>query len=109
MVDDVEESRDGIERLLRSDGYVIETVRSEAAAIETAARRSRDLVLIDLGHPRQQAITTARRIRQQGMPNSTVPIVLFCIEWAAGGQSEDMGDNLYIAPTTSISSETFSE
>ena len=72
VVDDVEETRDGIEILLRSDGYLVESARSENGAIEMATHRTPELVLINLGTPPEEAVETARRVREQGVPDDAV-------------------------------------
>jgi len=40
VVDDVEESRDGIEKLLTADGYQVDAARSEDEAVDRAAENS---------------------------------------------------------------------
>ena len=48
VVADDEETRDGIEQLLSSDGYHIEPARNETDAIERASRCCPDLILVSL-------------------------------------------------------------
>lgn len=96
VVDNLEESRNSIRQLLLADGYTIETARSESDAIALAARRSPQLILINLGSPPHEAVAIGRRIRKNGV-DSIVPIVLFCVEWLADGENLDVGDNVYVA------------
>jgi len=97
VVDDVEKTRYAIERLLQSDGYVVETARSEEDAVQRATRKTPQLILVNLGSPPHEAVATAQRIRRQGLPHSNVPIVLFGIESAAAGKNVDFGGNVYVA------------
>ncbi|MGH8832518.1 MAG: hypothetical protein ACREXV_15740, partial [Polaromonas sp.] len=49
VVQDVEETRDGIEALLLADGYRVDTARDEKDAVMRAQRRYPDLILVNLG------------------------------------------------------------
>ena len=46
VVEDVHETRDGIETLLMSDGYTVALARDERDAIESAQRTRPDLILV---------------------------------------------------------------
>ena len=96
VVDNVEESRDGIQRLLVSDGYIVQTARSESEAITLAAPRSPQLILMNLGSPPHEGVASARHMRETGV-DRIVPIVVFCVEWFADGENVGVGDNVYVA------------
>jgi DNA-binding response OmpR family regulator len=49
LVHDVEETRDGIEKLLKVDGYRVDSVRYEGDAVVTAQRRAPNLIMVNLG------------------------------------------------------------
>lgn len=66
VVEDVEETRDGIERLLKADNYRVEPAREEQDAILRAIRSKPDLILVSLGRPAADVILTAVRIRERG-------------------------------------------
>ena len=48
VVEDVTETRDGIEKLLKADGYRVAVARDERDAIESARLRHPDLILVSL-------------------------------------------------------------
>lgn len=76
VVDDVDEVLDGIEKLLRADGYSIHAARSEERAVECALRNPPQLILLNLDAPPDEVIATARRIRNRTQLDTRVPIVL---------------------------------
>jgi DNA-binding response OmpR family regulator len=96
LVDDVEEVRDGIEQMLQADGYRVDPARSEERAVESAQRDPPKLILVNLAGPPHAVIASARRIRERGQLDHSVPIVLFCIEAVAEGAEVDFGDNVYV-------------
>ena len=62
VVQDVEETRDGIEALLLADGYRVDTARDEKDAVMRAQRRYPDCP-VNLGQVAVEVIAAARRIR----------------------------------------------
>src|SRR5919205_3644048 len=48
VVEDVHETRDGIEKLLKVDGYRVVLARDESDGIENAQRQRPDLILVSL-------------------------------------------------------------
>lgn len=96
IVEDIEETRDGIEKLLASDGYHIEAARSEQDAVENARRNSPDLILVSLGGLPRDVIAAGRNIRERaGLPEN-VPVVLFCIKEIGEGDEVAIGQNIFI-------------
>src|ERR1035441_6122601 len=51
VVADVEETRDGIERLFQKDAHRVDPARNGEGAVVTARRDSPDLILVSLGGP----------------------------------------------------------
>ena len=49
VVEDVHEIRDGMEKLLTTDGYRVSLARDEQEALENARVKSPDLILVSLG------------------------------------------------------------
>ena len=96
IVEDIEETRDGIEKLLTSDGYRIEAARSEQDAVENARRNSPDLILVSLGGQPREVITAARNIRRHAGLRENVPVVVFCIEEIGEGDEVAIGQNIFI-------------
>ncbi|HQR51734.1 MAG TPA: hypothetical protein PLZ79_00575 [Burkholderiales bacterium] len=95
VVDDVPEVLDGIEELLLTDGYAVDTARSEDRAVESAQRRPPQIILLNLEGQPEVVIATARRIRDRAKLDAVVPIVLFCADWIAEGEEVHLGNNVY--------------
>lgn len=96
VVEDIEETRDGIEKLLQADGYRVEAARDERAAVESARRKRPDLILVSLGGGPHDVLATARQIRERAGLGNYVPIVLFCIEEVGEGEEVAFGHNVYV-------------
>jgi CheY-like chemotaxis protein len=95
VVHDVEETRDGIERLLESR-YRIMTARNEQEAISQARRRHPDLILVSFDGTAVDVILTAARIRQRARLDNAVPVVIFCVPIIDEGAEIALGNNVYI-------------
>lgn len=96
VVEDVAETRDGIEKLLKADGYSVALARDEQDAIESARLRHPDLILVSLAGLPREVIDTARRIRERAEVGEQVPVVVFCIEAIAEGDEVAIGGNVYV-------------
>ena len=97
VVEDVHETRDGIEKLLKADGYRVAVARDELDAIESAERQCPDLILVSLAGLPREVIVTARRIRKNAAIAEEVPVVVFCIEEIAEGDEVAIGQNIHVA------------
>jgi DNA-binding response OmpR family regulator len=95
VVADDEEIRDGIEMLLRRDGYQVNPTRNEEDAIDTAIRIPPDLILVSLDRSGDDATATARRVRARAGLSESIPIVMFCIVTFAEGAEVEIGANTY--------------
>lgn len=96
VVEDVEETRDGIEALLKVDGYRVNSARGEEDAVSRASRECPDLVLVSLGGPDFDVIETALGIRQRAELSEDVPVVIFCIQTIAEGAEVEIERNVYL-------------
>lgn len=96
VVEDVHETRDGIERLLRADGYRVALARDEEDGIESAERHRPDLILVSLAGLPSEVIVSARRIRERSAIGEEVPVVVFCVEEIAEGEEVAIGKNVYL-------------
>jgi CheY-like chemotaxis protein len=96
VVEDVAETRDGIEGLLQADGYRVTVARDERDAIESAQLKRPDLLLVSLAGPASEVIMTARRIRERAELGEQVPIVVFCIAEVAEGDEVAIGQNVHL-------------
>ena len=96
VVEDVWETRQGIERLLRSDGYQVTPAGDELEAIASAAREAPDLILISLPGPSSDVVLTALRIRAESKQVDPIPIVAFCIESLDEGEETVIDQDVYL-------------
>jgi len=97
VVEDVHETRDGIEKLLKVDGYRVAVARDEQDGIESAQRQRPDLILVSLAGLPREVIYTARRIRENAALGEDVPVVVFCIDEIAEGDEVAIGKNVHVA------------
>jgi CheY-like chemotaxis protein len=97
VVEDVAETRDGIEKLLKVDGYRVTVARDELDAIESAQLKHPDLILVSLAGLTREVIGTACRIRESAGIGEDVPVVVFCIGEIAEGDEVEIGKNVLIA------------
>jgi chemotaxis response regulator CheB len=65
VVEDVQETRDAIEALLKRDGYWVDLARDEHDTVETIRLNSPDVILISLGGTTEHVLSTARGIRER--------------------------------------------
>jgi CheY-like chemotaxis protein len=96
VVQDVEETRDGLEKLLKTDGYRADAARAEDDAVVRAQRTPPDLLLVNLGLPPAGVIAVARRIRDRAGLRDEVPVVIFCSEAAREGEEVALGRQVYV-------------
>jgi CheY-like chemotaxis protein len=97
VVEDVHETRYGIERLLTVDGYRVVLARDEQDGIEGAQRQRPDLILVSLAGSPREVIVSARRIRESAAIGEDVPVVVFCVEEIAEGDEVAIGKNVHVA------------
>jgi two-component system, OmpR family, response regulator MprA len=96
VVEDVAETRDGIERLLKADGYRVAVARDERDAIESAQHMRPDLILVSLAGLPREVIISARRIRERAEVGEQVPVVVFCVEEIGEGDEVAIGQNVHV-------------
>ena len=96
VVDDVEETRDSIERLLRKGEYHVDSARNEEVAVATARRHPPSLILVSLGGPASAVIATAGRIRERAGLSDQVPVVVFAVDTVDEGAELEIGKRLFV-------------
>jgi len=97
VVEDVQETRDGIEELLKVDGYRVALARNERDGIESAQRQRPDLILVSLGGLPLEVLDSGRRIRESAAAGDDVPVVIFCFDEIPEGAEVAIGKNVHIA------------
>lgn len=96
VVEDVHETRDGIEKLLKMDGYRVTVARDELDAIESAQLHCPDLILVSLAGLPRDVILTACQIRERAAIGEDVSVVIFCIAEIDEGDEVAIGKNVHI-------------
>jgi CheY-like chemotaxis protein len=79
VVNDIEETIDGIKALLEHDGYRVNAARSEQDAVDKAHLHSPDLMLVSLDGEIADVVAAAKGIRRRAALDKNLPIVIFCL------------------------------
>ena len=96
VVEDVEETRDGIEQLLVADGFRVEPARDEEDGVRRASACCPDLILVSLGGSPDDVVAAAVRIRRRAEIDIDVPIVVFCVPTIEEGAEICIGRNVWV-------------
>ena len=96
VVEDIDETRYGIEKLLKADGYRISLARDETEAIENAQQKSPDLILVSLGGSANEVIMAAERIREAADVRARVPVVILSIDGIDDGEEVTIDQNVHL-------------
>ena len=96
VIEDIEETCHGIERLLTSDGYSVVIAKDEPEAILKARLTPPDLILMSLGVETIRLLAVAERIRKCSKLKAEVPIVLFCVSTVEEGAEVEASHHIYL-------------
>ena len=96
VVEDVRETRDGIEKLLRADGYRVASAEDERDAIDKVSRTDPDLILVSLAGSTDEVVLSARRIRERAAGGDQIPVVVFSSETLAEGEEVAIDRSVYV-------------
>jgi CheY-like chemotaxis protein len=96
VVEDIDETRYGMEKLLMADGYRISLARDESEAIENAQQKSPDLILVSLAGSANEIIMAAARIREAADVGARVPVVLFSVDGIDEGEEVAIDQNVHL-------------
>jgi DNA-binding response OmpR family regulator len=96
IVEDIEETRYLLEKLLKKNGYDVDLARDEEDAIGRARSRSPDLILMSLGSKREEIVATAQRIRNRAALGQDIAIVIFCVQTIPEGAEIEVNGNVYV-------------
>jgi DNA-binding response OmpR family regulator len=96
VIEQDQETRDAIEKMLVADGYIIDSVRDTVDAIERARWRRPRLILISLSLGREELVLRARTIRAKAGLDETVPVVLFSASAGPEGTEIRMTSNMHL-------------
>ena len=97
VVEDVHETRYGMEKLLTADGYRVSLARDEEDAIDNVQQRPPDLILVSLPGLPNEVILAAARIREGTDGGAQVPVVIFWLVDGIGeGDEVAIGQNVHL-------------
>ena len=96
VVEDAHEIREGMEKLLKADGYAVSLARGESDALDNARLRRPDLILVSLAGAPTEVSMTARRIREGIQLGPDVPVVVFCGGGISEGDEVAIGQNVHL-------------
>jgi CheY-like chemotaxis protein len=96
IVEDVQETREALEVLLRRDGYILSQARDEYEALEKIRAHKPDLILVSIGGEPAPVIAAAQRIRDRGNLDETTPVVIFSVQILPEGVTEEIAPNIFV-------------
>ncbi|WP_437275760.1 sigma-54 dependent transcriptional regulator [Sorangium sp. So ce375] len=73
VVDDEASARSGLEKLLRQEGYTVDTAADGVEALEVAAERPPDIVVTDLKMPKMDGVALIGKLREQ---DPALPVIV---------------------------------
>lgn len=95
VVEDVRETSDGIERLLKADGYSVALARDELDAIESVKLSRPDLILVSWTGLFGEVLASVRRMRERAAVTDQIPLV-FWVEDLNEGEEVALEENVYL-------------
>ena len=95
VVEDVRETSDGIEKLLKADGYRVSLARDERDAIESAKLKRPDLILVTWTGLSGEVLATVCRIRERSGVGDQIPVV-FWVEDLDQGEEVALEQNVHL-------------
>jgi DNA-binding response OmpR family regulator len=96
IVEEDQETRDAIEKMLVADGYIVDPVRDAVRAVEWARWRRPRLILISSRGNREELVLTGQTIRARAGLKEAVPVVLFSASAGIEGTEIRMNSNIHL-------------
>lgn len=96
VVEDVEEIRDGIQKLLKADGYQVAVAREPEEALMKIGQKLPDLMLVGLGMPITEVIQDLKAIRSRAGLDPEIPVVIFDFDALEEGEERAIEGNIYM-------------
>ena len=95
VVEDVHEISDGIERLLKADGYRVVLASDELEGIKSAQLTPPHLILMNWRRLSGEVLPVVHRIRERAAVGDQIPVV-FWIEDIDEGEEVAVGGNVHL-------------
>lgn len=96
VVEDVYETRAGIDTLLKANGYRIAFASAEGEAINSTRPERPDLILVSGAGLPNNVLVNAVRMRTEAAVGDEVPVVVFCAQDIPEGEEVAIGGNVYL-------------
>ena len=96
VVEDVYETRAGIETLLKANGYRVVFARAEGEAINSTPPERPDLILVSGAGLPNNVLVRVGRMRKEAAVGDDVPVVVFCAQDIPEGEEVAIGGNVYL-------------
>ena len=94
VVEDVYETRAGIDTLLKANGYRVALASTEA--ISSTRPERPDLILVSGSALPDNILVKVDRIRKEAGVGDEVPVVVFCAQDIPEGEEVAIGGNVYL-------------
>lgn len=96
VVEDVYETRAGIDTLLKANGYRVVFARVEGEAIYSTRSERPDLILVSGAALPNNVLVEVGRMRNEAAVGDEVPVVVFCAQDIPEGEEVAIGGNVYL-------------
>ena len=94
VVEDVYETRAGIDTLLKANGYRVALASTEA--VNSTRPERPDLILVSGSALPDNILVKVDRIRREAAVGDDVPVVVFCAQDIPEGEEVAIGGNVYL-------------
>ena len=95
VVEDVYDTRAGIDTLLKATGYRVVSAGAELEVLNTRPERP-DLILVSGAALPNNVLVTVGRLRRGAAVGDEVPVVVFCAQDIPEGEEVAIGGNVYL-------------
>ena len=96
VVENVYETRAGIDTLLKADGYRVALASAEREAINITRLQQPDLILVSGSALPNNVLVKARGVRKEAGVDEGIPVVVFCAQDISEGEEVAIGGNVYL-------------
>ena len=96
VVEEVYETRAGINTLLKANGYRVVFARADGEAINSTRAERPDLILVSGAGLPNNVLVKVGRMRKEAAVGDEVPVVVFCAQDIPEGEEVAIGGNVYL-------------
>jgi len=96
VVEDVYETRAGIDTLLKANGYRVAFAKTSGEPINSTRPERPDLILLSGSGLPDNVLVRVDRIRKEAAIGDEVPVVVFCAQDIPEGEEVAIGGNVYL-------------